>query len=236
VRLRQVVLVARELEPVVEDLRGTLGLEVCYRDPGVGVFGLRNALLPVGDMFIEVVSPLRDGTAAGRYLERRRGDGGYMVLVQVDDLDRERARLGQLGVRIVWQGSGPGISGMHLHPQDVGAAILSFDVAEPAASWGWAGPDWQRHARSTVVRDIEAVELQSERPAALAARWSAVLARPSRPGPEDSFVIPLDGGTVRVVGADDGRGDGLGGIDLVATDRLRAGERMLLGGVRVRLV
>ena len=235
-RLRQFVLVARELEPVVDDLRRDLGLAVCYRDPNVEVFGLHNALLPVGDMFIEVVSPLRDGTAAGRHLERRAGDGGYMLLVQVDDLDRERARLDQLGVRIVWQGSGSGISGMHLHPADVGAAILSFDVADPPGSWGWAGPSWPRWVRSEVVRDIAAVELQSEQPAALAERWSVVLARHARPGPGRSLVIPLDGGTLRFVAAEDGRGDGIGGIDLVATDRLRAGESIQLGGVRVRLV
>jgi hypothetical protein len=34
----------------------------------------------------------------------------------------------------------------------------------------------------------------------------------------------------------DGRGDGLGGVDLIATDRGRAGEELMVGGLRVRLV
>src|SRR5437660_11468248 len=127
-RLRQVVLAARDLDPVVDSICSALGLEVCYRDPGVGFFGLHNALMAVGDAFIEVVSPVQDGTAAGRYLDKRGGDGGYMVLLQVDDLDQERRRIDQLGVRVVWEGKGEGIRGMHLHPADVGGAMGSLDV------------------------------------------------------------------------------------------------------------
>ncbi|HTI54640.1 MAG TPA: hypothetical protein VMC04_10435, partial [Verrucomicrobiae bacterium] len=70
-RMRQICLVARSLAPVVDEIRSVLGLEVCHRDPGVGKFGLENALFPVGDSYLEVVAPVRDGTTAGRYLDRR---------------------------------------------------------------------------------------------------------------------------------------------------------------------
>ena len=70
-RLRQVATVARELEPVVDDFRAVLGIEVAYRDPGVAEFGLHNAVMPVGDTFLEVVSPTREHTTAGRFLDRR---------------------------------------------------------------------------------------------------------------------------------------------------------------------
>ncbi|TFG92391.1 MAG: hypothetical protein E4H11_09500, partial [Myxococcales bacterium] len=93
VRLRQVAFVARELEPVVEALCDVLDVEVAYRDPGVGVFGLHNALMPLGDSFLEVVSPERLGTTAGRLLERRGGDGGYMVIVQSQARKADRARV-----------------------------------------------------------------------------------------------------------------------------------------------
>ena len=74
-RLRQICLVARELELVVDDLQAVFGLEVAYRDPAVGYFGLENALLPVGNQFLEVVAPIREQTAGGRYLEKRGGGG-----------------------------------------------------------------------------------------------------------------------------------------------------------------
>jgi len=45
-RVRQIALVANKLAPIVDDMKNVLGLEVCYRDPGVKVFGLENALFP----------------------------------------------------------------------------------------------------------------------------------------------------------------------------------------------
>ncbi len=99
-RLRQVVLVAPELGPALEEVRDGLGIEPCFHDPGVAEFGLENVLFPIGDQFLEIVAPVQDGTAAGRMLERRGGAGGYMVMVQCDDLDRRRSRLGDLGVRV----------------------------------------------------------------------------------------------------------------------------------------
>src|SRR4051812_49511716 len=102
VRLRQAVLVAGELEPVASALRAELGLGEPFADPGVGEFGLRNAVFALGDQFLEVISPTQENTAAGRFLERRGGDGGYMLIFQLDDLDGARARVADMGVRIVW--------------------------------------------------------------------------------------------------------------------------------------
>src|SRR5918992_2816996 len=141
VRLRQAVLVARELEPVAERLRTELGLGEPFADPNVAEFGLRNAVFALGDVFLEVVAPMQDGTAAGRYLERHGGDGGYMVIFQLDDLESARERARELGVRVVWKLDLPDISGTHLHPTDMRGAIVSLDRAEPAESWRWGGPD-----------------------------------------------------------------------------------------------
>mgnify|MGYP004300723421 CR=1 FL=1 len=55
-------LVAEELAPAVDALSDVLGLATCFHDPAVGVYGLENALLPVGTNFLEVVHrehPLR---------------------------------------------------------------------------------------------------------------------------------------------------------------------------------
>src|ERR1035441_7325269 len=103
VRLRQAVLVASELEPVASALRSALDLDEPFRDPGVGEFGLANTVYALGDCFLEVISPTGPGTAAGRYLERHGGDGGYMVIFDIEQLEESRERAAGLGVRVVWQ-------------------------------------------------------------------------------------------------------------------------------------
>ena len=116
--LRQICLVANKLEPVVSDLTAIFGINRCYVDPGVAAFGLENTLMSVGRNFLEVVAPVKPGTAGGRYLERRGGDGGYMVITQVDDVAHRRARAEELGVRVAYDLHYPdeGHDGIQLHP------------------------------------------------------------------------------------------------------------------------
>ena len=85
-RLRQIAVVASDLQKVGAEITGVLGAEACFTDPGVKQFGLKNTLWPIGTQMLEVVTPITDGTAGGRYIERRGGDGGYMVITQVDDV------------------------------------------------------------------------------------------------------------------------------------------------------
>ena len=234
-RLRQIALVARELRAVERPICDQLGLEVCYRDPGLEHFGLRHGLYPIGDHLLEVVVPRRAGTTAERYLDRRGGDGGYMVIVQTDDLDAERARLETENIRVVFEAKAEGIRGLHLHPKDVGGAILSIDQADPPASWAWAGTDWTYHRREEIVHDLVGVEIQAKAPADVAARWGRALGRPVVEGAE-APEIALDDATIRFVPDADGRGDGLAAASLVATDRARAGETIELCGFRFDLV
>ena len=175
VRLRQAVLVAADLEAVSERLRGELGLRDPFEDPAVGEFGLRNQVFALGDTFLEVVSPVRPGTAAGRHLERHGGDGGYMVIFQVDDLDAARERVRRLGIRVVWQIDLEDISGTHLHPADMRGAIVSLDRPDPPRSWRWGGPAWE--SRAAPARILGATIAVRE-PEAVAARWSEVLGAP----------------------------------------------------------
>src|ERR1700689_2302298 len=176
-RLRQVALVARDCGRVASQLRQAFGWAQPFHDPGVGRFGLTNAVFAVGDTFLEVVAPVRPDTTAGRYLERRGGDGGYMAIFQVPDLAAARRRLAGLGVRVVWTSDLPDIAGTHLHPRDVPGAIVSVDWADPPDSWRWAGPDWTGPRAGEVARQegISGLTVALEDPLAGARRWAAVL-------------------------------------------------------------
>ena len=208
-------LVAAELAPVVDALVAELEVEAePFADPGVSVFGLHNAVMALGDTFLEVVSPVRADTTAGRYLERRGGDGGYMAIFQVEDLAAARARVAELGVRVVWQSDHDDIAGTHLHPKDVPGAIVSIDWASPPGTWRWAGPAWTGAVPEHKGGGIVALGIQSEQPRALAERWASVLGLEARPEGAGS-VVPLEGGELRFTEAADGRGEGISALEVV---------------------
>ncbi len=219
IRLRQVALVARDLDAAVSELCERLGLRVCFQDPGVGTFGLHNALMTIGDQFLEVVSPTQDGTTAGRLLDKRGGDGGYMAIYEVDDLDRREPELEREGMRVVFRIDLPEIRGRHLHPADVGGAIVSIDQPVPNGDWPWAGPDWVAHQQNSVVASIAGIVLGAKDPAAMRNRWRAAGV--------DQAVRFQPAGV---------RGDGIDEMELVATDRRRAGEELRICGITVRFV
>ena len=79
-RLRQAVVAAADRAAVAAVWSRELGTGEPFADPGVGEFGLCNAVLPVGDTFLEVVSPIEAGSSssAGRFLARNGGDCGNL--------------------------------------------------------------------------------------------------------------------------------------------------------------
>jgi Glyoxalase-like domain len=250
-RLRQLCLVAHHLEPVVEDLRTIFDVEVCHRDPLVEHFGLHNAVLPFGTSFVEVVAPLTEGTTAGRYLDRRGGDGGYMVIFNGDDLGAWRTHLAEIGVRIAAPLAHGDYEGLQLHPRDTGGALLEInktlggeDLQGPYAP---AGPDWQHAIRTTRVKRIAGAVLQADDPERLARRWGEVLAQPASRAGNGRWQVEVGNAVLRFVEARDGRGEGLAGIDLEVTDPQSItaaatacgcawdGDAVMVGGVRFSL-
>jgi len=237
IRLRQIALVAEDLNAVSTEIGGVLGVEACYTDPGVKIFGLKNMLWPIGTQMLEVVTPIQDNTAAGRYLERRSGDGGYMVINQVDDVAHRRARAADLGVRVAYDLHYPdeGHDGIQLHPGDTGGSFFEMDQMlmeggdEPGGPWYPAGTNWEPYVRTDRVSGISAAELQSPEPARLAKRWADIAEVDLADDADGHPTIAFDNATVRFVPDSDGRGEGLGGIDLITEDRdavLEAAERL----------
>ena len=164
----------RDLEPSYERLREGLGLGEAFRDPGVGAFGLHNIVCALSEDFLEIVSPTQEGTAAGRHLDRR-GEGGYMLIFQLDDLAGARERARALGVRTVWSIDIDDISASHLHPGDLGGTIVSIDRPAPPESWRWGGPDWIGRAGQGAPGRLAGVTVRVPDPDEIAARWAEVL-------------------------------------------------------------
>ena len=233
VRLRQAVVAARELDPVAARLRQEFGLRDPFQDPGVGAFGLRNAVYAVGDTFLEIVSPVREGTTAGRYLDRRGGDCGYMAIFQLHDLEAARRRVEELGIRVVWRADMDDISGTHLHPADVRGAIVSLDRADPPGSWRWGGPDWTGRVGTGAPGSVVGITVSVSDPSAVAARWAEILGVPAGDGTR----LALDESFVEFTRCEGNRDDGITEIWLALPEEVRRGrDDAEIAGVRLRLL
>ncbi len=237
-RLRQIVYVASDLEAAIAELGEALGAGVVFRDPGVAEFGLHNALFCVGDQFVEIVSPTGGGTTAGRLIDKRSGDGGYMVMIQTDDLAGLERGFEAEGIRVILDArtsgsDGSTIRGLHLHPKDIGGAILSIDETNPVDSWLWAGEHWASEPAATEVGAVTGVVIQSSDPKATGTRWAAALGVDSRATSHGS-AIDLDDATLEFVPLGDDRGDGIVGYRFRGIGAEPTTSSMVIGAEFVR--
>jgi len=148
-------------------------------------------------------------------LDRRNADvTAYMVMFEVDDLDARMTELAEAQVRNVWSGDYPAIRGRHLHPGDIGGAIVSLDQTDPPGSWLWGGPKWQAHRDNSVVTSIAGYRIAADDRQAVTTMWSLFGLLHS---------VTFVSGTTST-------------IELTATDRTDVGRTTQLDQVTLRLV
>jgi hypothetical protein len=247
-RLRQICLVAPRLEPVVGDIAAILGLEVCYRDGNVAKYGLENALLPVDTILLEVVAPFQPGTAAGRFLDKTGGRGGYMAIFCCDDPERRGEEAKAIGVRVANVIDHAPYHGVQLHPRDCRAAFIEFNHTKGSddilGPYPPAGPDWQQSIRKDVTQALIGVEMQSPDPHGLAEHWGRILgiAVTRDPGGEPKLALPNGSlrfvkGTSEIMSGLTFRVSDVAMVRHAATTRGYAAsdDSFLLGGVTFRL-
>jgi hypothetical protein len=269
-RLRQLCLVAHDKAGTVADLAEVLGMRPVHGSGDLSPYGLpargpmseggrkllieqgvENLIFGAGTDFLEVLFPLREDAASARYLRRRGGDTGYMIILQADDVGGFARLARAADVRIVHEAHFPAYEDIHLHTKDTGGSLLSIarhmPTNEPDGPWYPAGSAWEAMEPSQNVVGIVAAEIQSEDPRALAERWGRLMALPVEMVDEIS-ILKLDDGVLRFVPARDGRGEGFSGFDLKVRDPgqiyAAAAERGLgvtdgvlaICGMRVRLV
>jgi hypothetical protein len=179
IRLRQICLVAPAIEPVIGDIADIMGLKVCYRDGNVAKYGLENALLPVDTILLEVVAPFQPGTAAGRFIDKAGGRGGYMAIFCCEDPDARGAHANKIGVRTANVITHAPYHGVQLHPRDCRAAFIEFNHTDGSDDilgiYPPAGPDWQNSITKDVTQALTSVEMESPEPEVLAAHWGKII-------------------------------------------------------------
>jgi hypothetical protein len=249
IRLRQICLVALHLEPVITDIAVILGLNVCYRDGNVAKYGLVNALLPVDTILLEVVAPTKPGTAAGRFIEKTGGRGGYMAIFCCDDPDGRASHAKDIGVRVANVIDHAPYHGVQLHPRDCRGAFIEFNHTDGSddilGPYPPAGPGWQKSIRKDVTQALIGVEMESPEPQALAEHWGRIIGVPVTRDQRGEAELKLPNcsfhfvkGTAEIMSGLTFRVGDVAAVRDAARVRGRpvSGDEFLLGGVTFRLV
>lgn len=246
-RLRQICLVAPRLAPVVSDLEEIFGVKVCYRDPNVGKYGLENALFVIGTNFLEIVAPIEDNTAAGRFIARTKGHGGYMAIFQASDVPRRQQHAETIGVRVAHVIDRDTYQSAQLHPRDCRAAFIDFGHStggdDRMGTWWPAGEAWKDFIDTGQTQRMVGIEIESPHPSDIAEHWSRIIEAPLARDNGDPL-LTFEDGAIRFVG---GETECLGAVVIkvadvektlsraVACGRRMTGDSFHLGGVNFRV-
>src|SRR5204862_5948597 len=98
-RIDHIGVAVEDLDAAVELYGGPFDMREQHRET-VEEQGVEAVLLEVGDGHVELLRPLSDETAVGRYLAKR-GPGIHHVAYQTDDIDRTLATLRQAGIGLI---------------------------------------------------------------------------------------------------------------------------------------
>ena len=225
-RIRQLVLLVPDLESALTEVREVFGFTEGIRDvEEMAKLGFEHEICSFADTFLEICAPLGPEWSHARLVEKR-GPMGYMVDVQVEDLEAVVARAAELDIAPLFKEAFNDSLISQWHPRALGT-LAEFDQIEPAETWHYA-PQIFANAATGVATDMVGAEIAVADPVAMTATWAAVLGVT----PSSSTTLDLSGSTLRFT---EGAG-GFRAIDVAATDPARVGETVHLLGLDVNFV
>ena len=99
------------------------GEVVCVPDQGV-----KSAVISVGDAAFELMQPLDEENAIGKYIAKK-GEGIHHIALKVDDLDATEKELTEKGVRLI-VGTANGNKSIFIHPKSTGGVLMELCAHE----------------------------------------------------------------------------------------------------------
>ena len=97
--IHHIGIVVRDLDQALKLYEGIYGIEpsLVYESPGAKS---KIAFFPVGECRVELIQPLDDDSAAGKFL-RKRGEGIHHIAFAVKDIDKCLNKLAMEGVQLI---------------------------------------------------------------------------------------------------------------------------------------
>jgi len=129
-RIDHIGVAVDDLEAAIELYGSRFGMREQHRET-VESQGVEAVLLEVGDGHVELLQPLADDTAVGKFLAKR-GPGLHHVAYQTDDIDRTLGVVRDAGIDLIDETPRIGIRGSRvafLHPRSTGGVLT--EIVEP---------------------------------------------------------------------------------------------------------
>jgi len=126
-KINHVGIAVKDLDAALAVWNTALGLTLKERK-AIPERGLEIAFLESGESLIELLAPLAPDSQVSSFLEKR-GEGIHHICLEVDDIERELARLAAAGVRAITGKPEIGAEGKpvaFLHPKSTNGVLLEL--------------------------------------------------------------------------------------------------------------
>jgi methylmalonyl-CoA epimerase len=131
-RIDHVGYAVTDLEEAIAYHRDLYDLRVVHRER-IKRDGVAEALLAVGDSYLQLLEPLHDRSPVARFIERNGGPGVHHIGYGVADVDAALTELRDQGIRLVDDHPRPGSRGCtiaFLHPRSALGVLVEL-VEDP---------------------------------------------------------------------------------------------------------
>ncbi len=131
VRFSHVGHAVRNIDEVIEMYERLFDLHPAYRLT-IPELGLKNAMFPIGNNFLELIEPLDSTSFIAQFLDKR-GPGLYHINLIVDDIDNEIRLLKERGAQlIIIEPPDLPFKNVWIHPSSTGGVLYELGTEEMA--------------------------------------------------------------------------------------------------------
>lgn len=117
-KIEHIALAVSDLDAAIDHYAAVWGLALEHREI-VPDQGVEEAMLRIGESYLQLLAPLGADTPVGRFIERR-GEGLHHIAYEVDDLEDTLASLRRDGVELIDEAPRKGSRGTRVafvHPR-----------------------------------------------------------------------------------------------------------------------
>lgn len=127
-RFSGVSIAVKDLEAAVKKYSDVLGVKPEFTKPGFFPFpGIKGAIFKIGDVRLYLVASEQPNTSIAKFVETR-GEGVFLLSLEVDDVEQATKELGKKGVKFVSDTPLPFAAGKvnFVHPKSMHGVQFEF--------------------------------------------------------------------------------------------------------------